>query len=354
MVDLFQKVKLHQEQQLPFVVFCKPNSDKIIGVFQNDSNDYFIKNFEEKGFVFAPFNGFDIPYIPVDASHIYVEKVSDSDFYLEGNTNFVANEKVQSDFEKLVQKGINTIQIGSFQKVVLSRKETVAVSNFFDIEITFKKLLINYPTAFKYCFFHPNTGLWMGATPEQFLQVSNLEIRTVALAGTQIFVGKEEAIWEAKEKQEQEFVTNFIVNSLKEYVDEVTVSNPYTAKAGNIMHIKTNISATLNNSDNLKPIIEALHPTPAVCGLPKAAAKDFIIENEGYPREYYSGFLGELNIDLATFKTEQSDLFVNLRCMKIVGDTAELFMGCGITKDSNPNKEYIETMNKSLTMKKVL
>ena len=353
MLDLFQKAHQHQEQELPFVVFCKPNSDKIIGLFQKDNSDHFIENFEERGFVFAPFTGSKIPYIPVDASHVYVEKVSVSDFHVDNNLKIVSNDYEQSNFEKLVQKGIDAIQLGTFQKVVLSRKEMVKVSNFV-IETTFKKLLLNYPTAFKYCFFHPKSGLWLGATPEQFLKVSNHEIQTVALAGTQVFEGKEEVIWEAKEIQEQEFVTNFIVSSLSEYVNDVKVSNPYTARAGNIMHIKTNISATLNISKKLERIIEALHPTPAVCGLPKGTAKEFILQNEGYNREYYSGFLGELNIDLATFKTEQSDLFVNLRCMKIVEDTAELFIGCGITKNSNPNKEYIETMNKSLTMKKVL
>ena len=353
MVNLFQKVKLHHEQQLPFVVFCKPNSDKIIGLFQKDNSDYFIKNFEEKGFVFAPFNGMNIPYIPVDASHVYVEKVSVTDFYVGSNTNFVSNEKDQSDFEKLVQKGINALQSETFQKVVLSRKEIVTISNF-EIEIVFKKLLVNYPTAFNYCFFHPKTGLWLGATPEQFLKVNHNEIDTVALAGTQVFNNNDEVIWGTKEKQEQAFVSDFIVSSLKEYVDEVTVSKPYTARAGNLVHIKTDISAKLNVQQNLQPIIEALHPTPAVCGLPIVTARDFILKNEDYEREYYSGFLGELNIDLATFKTEQSDLFVNLRCMKIMENTAELYIGCGITKDSNPNKEYIETVNKSLTMKKVL
>ena len=353
MSNLFQKVQSHQKLQLPFVVFCKPNSDKIIGLFQNDNSDYFIENFDEKGFVFGPFNGKNIPYIPVDTSHVYVEKVSVSDFYIGSNTKFDTNEKNQFNFEELVQKAIDAIQLGSFQKVVLSRKETVEIFNF-DIESTFKKLLLNYPTAFRYCFFHPKIGLWLGATPEQFLKVDNTEIQTVALAGTQVFDGNKEIVWEEKEKQEQEFVADFIVSSLKEHVENVNVSNPYTTRAGNLMHIKTNISATLNNSKNLKSVLETLHPTPAVCGFPKTATKDFILQNEGYNREFYSGFLGELNINLATFKEEQSDLFVNLRCMKIVENTAELFMGCGITKDSNPNKEYIETVNKSFTMKKVL
>ena len=108
------------------------------------------------------------------------------------------------------------------------------------------------------------------------------------------------------------------------------------------------------SKNTLKKVIAALHPTPAVCGLPKQSAKNFIRENEGYNREYYSGFLGELNLDLVTFKTAQTDLFVNLRCVKILKDKAQLFIGCGITKDSNPEAEYIETINKSMTMKKII
>jgi isochorismate synthase len=194
----------------------------------------------------------------------------------------------------------------------------------------------------------------LGATPEQLLKANKDEIKTVALAGTQVFDGTENVVWETKEKEEQQFVTDFITNNLKDYASEVSVSAPYTAKAGNILHIKTDITAKLKDKKDLKNVIQTLHPTPAVCGLPKEATKSFIITNEGYNRDYYSGFLGELNIDLATFRAEQSDLFVNLRCMKIVGNFAELFIGCGITSESNPEKEFLETVNKSMTMKKVL
>ncbi len=353
MSNLFLKLESHQKLQLPFVVFCKPNSDKIIGLFQNDAHEYFIENFEEKGFVFAPFNGSKIPYIPVDASQVYVENATFLDFYLDDKILFSDDENSKSDFEELIQKGINAIEKGTFHKVVLSRKETFAISNF-DYETTFKRLIANYPTAFKYCFFHPKIGLWVGASPEQFLKVNNQVIQTVALAGTQVFEGDENVNWGTKEQEEQQFVTNFIESSLKKHVTEVSVSKPFTVKAGTIMHIKSTISAKLLEHQNLRQIIETLHPTPAVCGLPKTEAMDFILQNEGYNREYYSGFLGELNIDLITFKTEESDLFVNLRCMKIDDSIVQLYMGCGITKDSIPNKEYIETVNKSMTMRQIL
>ena len=91
-----------------------------------------------------------------------------------------------------------------------------------------------------------------------------------------------------------------------------------------------------------------MHPTPAVCGLPKEAAKFFILQNEKYDRTYYSGFLGEINDDFDT------ELFVNLRCAKIEKNVAQIYVGGGITKESNPEKEWLETHLKTNTIKSIL
>lgn len=175
----------------------------------------------------------------------------------------------------------------------------------------------------------------------------------MALAGTQLFNEEKEAVWETKEREEQQFVTDYILSELHGHVDNILTTEPYTFRAGNIVHIKTDISATLKGYESLEDIINTLHPTPAVCGLPKADAKAFLLEHEGYNREFYSGYLGEINTDLATGQPK-TDLFVNLRCMKIDDAIANLYIGCGITKDSNPEKEFFETVNKSMTMRKVL
>mgnify|MGYP003608069363 CR=1 FL=1 len=135
----------------------------------------------------------------------------------------------------------------------------------------------------------------MGATPERLLKSTNTIFHTMSLAGTQKNKGEKDVVWEKKEMEEQQFVTDFILNNLKELTSEVSVSSPYTAKAGTLAHIKTDIEGVINDNSSLKEIVSVLHPTPAVCGLPKETAKDFIIENEGYEREYYTGFLGELN-----------------------------------------------------------
>ena len=353
MTDLFIKVKTHQEQQLPFVLFCKPDSDKIVGLFQKNDHLYFLENFEEKGFVFAPFDAEEIPFIPLEHSDVYVDSVNSSNYFLKKKTSTI-NSAISNDFfEDLVAKAVKAIKENKFSKVVLSRKEEIAIPDF-DIEITMNKMISLYSNAFKYCFFHPKIGTWLGASPEQFLKTNGNTLKTVALAGTHLATSSETIIWNYKEKIEQQLVTDFIVDSLEDLAKEITISSPYSVKAGNLWHIKTDVLAQLKSKKSIKKIILALHPTSAVCGLPKKEAKEFILQNEGYNREYYSGFLGELNIDFVTFRTLQTDLFVNLRCMKIIKNKATLFVGCGITKDSNPVDEYMETVNKSMTMKKII
>ena len=89
-------------------------------------------------------------------------------------------------------------------------------------------------------------------------------------------------------------MTDFIVDSLQDQSTSLKISEPYTMRAGNVMHIKTDIQGKLKAGAGLKEMIEILHPTPAVCGFPKEPARQFLLKNEGYDRECYSGFLGRV------------------------------------------------------------
>ncbi|MEZ7500575.1 isochorismate synthase [Flavobacterium sp. Arc3] len=353
MIDFFIKVKQQESQKLPFVLYKKPDNIKVVGYFQKNDHLYFAENFDEAGFVFAPFEGSQMILIPFDQSIKWSEMIPSGEETPASDFMESENKQSQEHFESLVQKGIDAIEEGIFKKVVVSRKETIDLVNF-DLVSVFEKLIQTYPNAFCYCWFHPKIGLWIGATPERLLKADDKKFSTMALAGTQKITGSAEAIWEQKEIEEQQFVTDFILNNLKGLTSEVSISSPYALKAGALLHIKTDIEGVLNDNSNLKQVISVLHPTPAVCGLPKQQAKDFILQNEGYDREYYSGFLGELNKEGFNKATLKSDLYVNLRCMKIKDNQANLFMGCGITKDSNPEKEWKESVNKSMTMKRVL
>jgi isochorismate synthase len=352
-VDFFQKIEQQYESQLPFVVYCKPGDSQIIGVFQNDAERYSIDDFTEKGFAFVSFDGQQKVLIPWDKSDIYVQQKSSSTLYFEAEISLEYNSEAKLEFEKLVHQGVQAINEGEFQKVVLSRIVSFPIEKIALISI-FQKTIALYPNAFCSLFFHPKIGTWIGATPEQLVQRKDQVIKTVALAGTQLFVENETITWKQKEREEQQFVTDFILENLQGEVAEVRKSDPYTFRAGNIVHIKTDIQGILDNEFSFQKLVNRLHPTPAICGMPKNEAFDFIIKNEGYDREFYSGFLGELNVDFRTGKENQSDLFVNLRCMQIKERLVQLYVGCGITKDSNPESEFFETQNKSVTMRKVL
>lgn len=352
MTNFFSKIELHKEQNLPFVLYSKPNSTKMIGLLQQNKVLHTISDFTEKGFVFASFDEKRLILIPENESEIITAEQENIEFNLIEGSDSDIDPVAKKQYEDLVAKGIQAIKNEEFKKVVLSRSESVEISDF-DFVTTFRQLIQLYPTTFTYCFFHPEIGFWMGATPEQLLKANGNVFETTALAGTQKAESEVEISWQQKEKDEQQYVTDFIVKRLREVALSVQVTEPYSIKAGSIWHIKTDISGVLNENSTLEEVIDTLHPTPAVCGLPKKKAKAFIIENENYDRTFYTGFLGELNSSLAS-NAVSSDLFVNLRSMQIKENKAILYMGCGITKESIPEKEWEESVNKSMTMKRVL
>jgi len=363
----FESIQKHYTKELPFVVYRKPNTNEVKAMLQNDNVLHCVSDYSESGFVFTPFDiNRESILLPLNASEVM--SIEDEGHYEDRTISHLLLEP--SELEKtqhlnLVETGIDAITKNEFKKVVLSRCETVRLSEDNPIHF-FKRLLNNYPTAFVYCWYHPKAGLWLGATPETLLNVEGNRFKTMALAGTQKHEGTLDVIWEEKEKQEQQFVTDFIVESLKEATNTVNVSNATTIKAGNVLHIKTKISGTLNSG--LKTILQKLHPTPAVCGMPKQRAKEFIIKNENYDREFYSGFLGELNlketftrntnrrnVENNAYNTVKSvtNLFVNLRCMQLKNNEALIYVGGGITNDSIPENEWQETINKTQTIKAV-
>lgn len=340
---------------LPFVVYRKPNSEIITGWFQKHSRLNTCTELTESCFVFAPFNNTSkVVFLPTECE-ISNDKVN---FTVDFSNTTENQSKTTNDFNKqnhiqLVTKGINAIKEGQFEKVVLSRTEKVTL-NKSKYELYFKRFLQKYPTAFVYWFYHPEVGMWMGATPEQLIKITNTKVATVALAGTQQIQANNQNInWGTKEKNEQNIVTHFIIDALKPYCQNIQKTKPYTFTAGTLLHIKTDISADLVSTSNAYQLVNALHPTPALCGFPKIEAQNFIIENEGYNREFYGGFLGEWKFNNLDYENK-TDLYVNLRCMKMENEIGTLYLGGGINKDSNPESEYNETVNKSNTVKNIL
>lgn len=351
MKSIFERIGIQQKMSLPFVVYRKPNSKTLVGIFQENDHLYSSEDFSEKAFVFAPFSGTALTF-PFEKCEIKYNSVYFKKEFQPSAIDDLENIFQKEHFVQLVQKGINAIKDGVFNKLVLSRKEQIhrQDSNLFEV---FEKMLYSYSTAFCYWWHHPKIGTWLGATPEKLFSATESSFQTMALAGTQAYKGTEEVIWKNKERKEQEFVTDYILDQLQKETAEINKTKPYTSRAGNLLHLRTDIDGVLHENANLKNIINILHPTPAVCGLPKDLAKAFIETSEGYDRSFYTGFLGEINQNFSTNERE-THLYVNLRCMEIENENINIYVGCGVTKDSNPFAEWEETVNKTKTMKAIL
>jgi isochorismate synthase len=352
-LKIFKKLTTFYQEGKPFVVYRKPNSAIVSGFFMNDKTVFYTDNFFESGFVFAPFDSEQKAILfPLENSEFIKEKLS-LDTFIDTEKTFFADEASKEKHIQLVEKTIKEIKKNDLKKVVVSRIEQVKITDF-NLIAVYQKLLQNYKNAFTYVWFHPEVGLWLGATPETLLEIENSVFTTMSLAGTQLYKEKVDVVWKTKELNEQQLVTDFIGNQLSGISTQLKIDKTETLKAGSLLHLKTKVTGVLNEKSNLKTIIRALHPTPAVCGLPREKARSFIFGNEYYKRSFYTGFLGEVNIHSSTFNVQTSSLFVNLRCMNINKNIASIFVGGGITKDSNAEKEWEETVSKSNVMKRVL
>jgi isochorismate synthase len=234
-----------------------------------------------------------------------------------------------------------------FDKVVLSRFKQLTLPTDFDILSFFDTICRAYPDAFVYLLSTPQSGTWLGASPELLLKKRGNVIETMSLAGTRNGLDKLAQAFGSKEIEEQALVTNYIEEKLSHWVDELEVTGPVEKKAGSLTHLATYFRAKLKEGVSLSNILHDMHPTPAVCGVPKEEAMNFIKAHEKYERELYTGYLGFVS-------TTNADIFVNLRCMQLTKNYTRLFAGGGIVKGSDPQSEWEETEAKMQTIGRFL
>ncbi|MDG2331330.1 MAG: chorismate-binding protein [Flavobacteriales bacterium] len=264
-------------------------------------------------------------------------KKTNPTFTFDATHNFNMVNITESNYLDLCKDYITYCQL-NLSKIVLSRIKTIPVS--LRADRLFHAFKNAYPNAFVYLINSPEFGTWIGATPEILLKRKFNQYTTIALAGTKPLIGNTQ--WTSKEKNEQQLVTDFILDELKNLKIEASSVGPTTVNAGNLQHICTHLDFK-TETERCK-IINALHPTPAVCGLPPREAKEKIMTSELHSRELYTGFLGPINFD------NKDHLYVNLRCLKANNKQLHIYAGGGITADSNPMDEWNETELKVQTL----
>ncbi|MGY6560028.1 MAG: chorismate-binding protein [Nitritalea sp.] len=253
-------------------------------------------------------------------------------------------EKQRQHFLQTVEAAIAAIQRGELRKVVPARTKQLPLHDQFSPARALLALAAAYPNAFVNFFHLPQVGTWLGASPETLVRTRGAQFYTMSLAGTQVASEKDplkHAAWTQKEIEEQALVSRYIVDCFKKIrLREYEEVGPKTVVAGHLLHLRSDffVDMEATNFPQLGSVmLKLLHPTSAVCGMPREAAHRFLARHEQLDRSLFAGYVGPVHVQ------GESSLYVNLRTARLIPEGALLFAGAGVTEDSDPEKEWRET-----------
>ena len=248
----------------------------------------------------------------------------------------------REEYLKTVSSLVDSLKYsGSLEKVVYSRVHREERSPSYRPHDHFEALCAEFPEQAVHWIRWKGVGEWIGSSPELLLKKVNDQFETVALAGT---LHSDQEEWGVKEQQEQASVAHFIEGELKRAGVDVESDGPREIKAGPVRHLKTRY--LFESPLKANHFLDLLHPTPAVCGRPRKEALDRLLKYETYERKFYTGYWG--------IEAEQSQYFVNLRCLSVHERELMFYAGGGLNRRSDPEKEWKETEEKIKATKSFL
>ena len=339
---LLSRIEEILQAGLDFAFYRSPKSDQVVLLELSAIKDEVYNSFDDL-WVICLFSAEHTPY--------YFRVLSEESFTLESifrDDQFKTldvHDSTLNDYRLKVVHAIDEIGNGLLNKVVLHTQIEVAYSK--EIHRLIHKVLAADTEGFRYSFYIAELGLWMGITPEVLVQSEHRDFKTMALAGTRKLEDLDTDPFKEKERAEQAWVTKEIVELLNKSADFMHVGEVETVKAGKLAHLRTIIKGVIKSHLTTADIASVLHPTAAVCGYPKSLAYRYIEENENLNRSLYSGYLGRV-------QKESSSLYVNLRCMSYQEGMVKVYVGAGITADSDPELETEEIRIKTSTLASIL
>lgn len=233
----------------------------------------------------------------------------------------------------------NAIAQQQIQKAVAARIIAIATDTS-HLQSYFEALISSFPDTFVYGIYHPQSGLWIGASPELVGYLSEGVFKTISLAGT-IW---EQTQFESKEQGEQEIVTDYLHKLLIENGLSVDLKQLESKSYGQISHLINEIEVSNFEPSLFENIVSKIHPSPALSGFPKDESIQFIQKNEPIDRAFYSGLVSW------KISATQKLAFATIRCFQVFENQLIFYVGGGITKDSNPETEFEETQRKFQTV----
>lgn len=314
-----------------------------------------------EGYVFAPFCvSEDTPIILIQPDKVERIGLGKTEPIVK-RYNIVSEKKEKEAYYDTFSRFYQGLEEKRFNKLVLGRTSHIELAEEVDAEALFWKACYLYPRMYVALVVTEKSGTWLMATPEVLLSGNGGVFRTMSLAGTMKLGIQQEAFdnpvgigekpdmaWSDKNVEEQEIVSTYICECLNTLSNEVEQSNPYTQRAGSLVHLRSDFTFKMKEEKGVGDAINALFPTPAVCGMPKEEAWHFIVTHEHESRRYYSGFTGPI------CSADDFQLYVTLRCMQIDRQRLCLYAGGGLLPDSDVEQEWNETEAKMETMRNLI
>ncbi len=257
-------------------------------------------------------------------------------------------EKNSDYFKSVVTSALNSIAVDEFSKIVIAHTTDIQSSVPFQLIASLNNLRRIHPDCYIFSTSNGQGQNFIGASPERLVSVQNKQLVTDALAGSapRGKTTSEDAylanllLKSRKEKREHQAVSDFIMERLRNLGLKPHQLPLQLLKLSSIQHLWTPIYAHLPGDIEPLEIIEQLHPTPAVAGVPTAIACDKIRDYEQFDRSLYAAPLGWID------SQGNSEFVVGIRSALIDGNCARLYAGAGIVSGSNPNKEFAEVQLK--------
>lgn len=264
----------------------------------------------------------------------------------------------EEQWKASVCAGVKAIEAGGLEKVVLARDVVATFEEPVDRVSILQQLLANYSE----CWTYGVRGL-VGATPEMLIKVEGTTARARVLAGTldreDEPAGSEHFAervlgGSAKQRQEHDFAVRSLTRQLAPFAKDLSFpAEPFILELPNVWHLASDVSAELADSDGHLPtslaLVEALHPTAAVCGTPRDDAGKLILKLESMDRGPYAGPVGWLD------GAGNGEWGIALRGAVLESPTTvRLYAGAGIVEASDPEAELAETWAKLRPMLQAL
>jgi isochorismate synthase len=250
-----------------------------------------------------------------------------------------------SEWAQSVSDAVKVIVAGELDKVVLTRAVRVDSSEPVAILRVFRELVASYPECYNFAW-KSGDSVFMGASPELLVRIEAGVFRSNPLAGS---AGRgegeqaddrigQELVASSKDQEEHRLVVDDMRSRLNGLVDDLLIpESPALKKMATVQHLSTVIEGTMARGVGILDVIGAVHPTPAVGGVPRDAAMALIDDAEHAGRGWYTGGIGYVT------PSGEGAIAIGLRCGVVRDATTHLFAGAGIVADSQPEAELAET-----------